>query len=286
VKARGVDLVVWGTASGTTMIAVVVGLALAALLDTVGALGLGGPKVAATVVLYGDSAMGLLVAAVIAYVAWQLDPGEWRTTWALLAVAVFVGAVADGLWAAGEISIVGPDLGFNLSDGFYLLGYLIIDAAVLRWVLSRRSQIDVAWIATESLVGTAVLGLTVWVAYLAPTIRSLATPGSTVGVDGMWVALDFPFLIAPTLMLALALMRLDDDDAWAVLRPFMFAIAILVVADMGWFWERSHTGWAPGSLTDFAFMVSNVLIAIGALTMLDIQTDRAAEKRRYSQLSA
>ena len=277
--------IAWGRSSGATTLVTVVGLSLAAGLDSLSVLGAGGTRVA--IALYGDSAMGELAALVIAYAVWQLEPGLTRSTWLLIGAGVFADAIGDGLWASGAASLnSAASLGVNLGDVFYLATYVLFAFAVVRWVAAQRERVDLAWIATESLVAAAVVGATVWVALLSPALRAQRAMTAAVAIDVGWVVADFPLLVAPTLLLALALLRLGDERLASAWFTFSVAMVLVVLADVGWFWERSHGGWAPGSLVDFAFMASNVLIAVSALTALDIQTDSKPRKRVASQLPA
>ena len=269
--------IIWGRASGVTTLVAIAGLAIAALLDSLSVVGVGGARVATAIALYGDCAMGLLASLAIAYAAWNLTPGLSRSTWTLIGAAVFAGAIADGLWAYGQASMGISNLAFNLSDPFYLAFYVLIAVAVGRWILANRNRIDLAWIATESVVGTAVLGAIAWVGFLLPALRSLGTLVPATLDDVAWVAIDLPLLVIPTVALVFVLVRLHDERLASQWAGFCVAMALVVLADVGWFWERSHGGWAPGSLVDFGFMASSVLIAVSALTAVDIQTEQSAE---------
>ena len=179
-----------------------------------------------------------------------------------------------------------PNLAFNLSDPFYFATYILFGFAVVRWILAHRDRVDLAWIATESVVAGAVLGATTWVGLVQPTLRASAAIVPSTLDDVLWVVMDFPLLVVPTLALVFVLVRLRDEHLTSQWAAYCVGIALIVLADIGWFWERSHGVWAPGSLVDFGFMASSVMLAVSALTAVDIEADRVAQHRTLDELPA
>jgi hypothetical protein len=278
--------IVWGMASGATTLFAILGMSLAAALESLSLLGVGGPTPAAGVALFGDSLAGLVAAVAIAYVVWHLDEGLPRSTWALVGAALVLGVIADALWAYAEVAMGQTDLGANLGDFFYFASYLLLALAIVRWILAYRGRIDLAWIATETVVVCAAIGATMWVAVLAPAMREIGPLAPWMIDDLAWVVLDLPMIIAPLVALALVLVRLKDSTLITRWTAFYAAMTLMVLADFGWFWERSHGGWHPGSLANFGFMASSILLAVGALTALDIQNDQAAKRSVRADLAA
>ena len=135
-------------------------------------------------------------------------------------------------------------------------------------------------------MASAAIGAAMWVAVLAPAVREIGALTPWMLDDLAWVILDLPMIVAPLIALALVLVRLKDGILLTRWMAFFTAMALMVLADFGWFWERSHGGWHPGSLTNFGFMASSILLGIGALTALDIQNDQATKRSSSSELAA
>jgi len=284
-RSRKSAWVVWGRASGATTLFAVLGMTLVATLETLGILSVGGPALAVPVTLFGECAAGLVAVVAIGYSVRRLEPGLARNTWALVGGAVALTVVADALWAYSEIAL-GSELGANVGDLIYFSSYALFVAAVVRWILAYRGRVDLSWIATETVVASVAIGALAWVTLLSPVLRQLGPLKPSMIEDLIWVVLDLPMIVTPLVGLSLVLLRLKEDglfDRWAA---YYGAMLVMIAADFGFFWERSHGGWHPGSLTDFGFMTTSILLAVGALTALDIQTDDASRHPSESELAA
>jgi hypothetical protein len=267
-----------GEASGSTVLVAFAGFVLSAILNTVSAFGVGGPSTATAVALYGVSAMAFLAAIFIAYVVSRLNPGPERNTWVLLGLGVLAGALADAVWeSSASIGLMGITL--NPGDPAYLVAYVLWAVAVVHWVLSSGFRSGLSRTVTESLVLTALLAALTWVTIVMPSLHSVGEMGPDV-VDGLvWVVIDFPMLVLPTVFLLITLIRFRNEWLASPWVACAAAILLLVLGDIGWLWQVTHGGWQPGTVVDFAYMVSSVLFAASALATLDAQRAAATTER-------
>jgi hypothetical protein len=257
-----------GRDGARTALVATVGMTLAALISSLAALGVGDARV---IGLYGDALIDALAAATIFYAARQVADRLVRTTWFLIGTSVALTAVGEIFWGYAHIELGVAEMSFSAGDAFYLAAYLIMAIGLVRYAFSFRSQVDFAWIGTETVVTTAALGATLWVAFLAPVTREMDTFSVFTLADLTYIFLDFPLLLAPILSLLLVMVRIRDHNLaspWAVVA---LGVLITIGADVIWFWERSHGGWLPGSLADFGFMTASILFAVGAMATVDAQ---------------
>ncbi len=249
-----------------TALVAFVGLVLAALITTFGALEIGG---AVAVGLYGAALVDLLATATILYAASHIPDRLVRSTWILVAASVLFTGIGELLWAYAYLSLGVTEAGLSYSDVFYLAAYVAMAVGLLRYAISFRARVDFAWIATETLATTAILGATLWVVFLTPVISAIDTPTPALLADLTYIFLDFPLLLAPILCLLLVMVRLRDHNLASPWAAVTLGILATIAADIVWFWERAHGGWAPGSIADFGFMAASVMFATGAMAAVD-----------------
>lgn len=258
-----------GRGSALTALVAIVGLALAAIVQTLATVPFAEPGFADVVVSYGDAAVTALAAATCFYAAFRMDDGLSRATWTLIAASVALMALGDTLWAYERLWLAVDEAGYYLSDLSYVSGYAVFAAALVHYAFRIREKVDTVWVATETLVVSSVLGATVWVTMIAPTISAAGgTPATSVS-DLTYFFLDFPLMIAPALAVILIRARLHGAHSISPWLPVLGGALTTLVGDTLWFWDKTHTMWLSGSIANFAFMAANVLFAVGAMSSLD-----------------
>lgn len=264
----------WGRAGAVTSVAAIVGITISAVVVTLGMLRVNGEDFAVALTLYGDAFVEALAAGSMFYAVSRLENRLELSTWLAMASAVTLTAIGDALWVQGHSALGAPAVGLSVSDIAYFASYAVMAAAMLRYALSFRDRVDLPWMITETLVATSLCGATLWVVLLAPGVRALGTITSGSAINLLYVFIDFPLLFAPVLLVVLVMLRHGDEQG---VRPWiMAAVGVLatIIADVGWFWERAHGIWQPGSLVDFGYMAANVFFAVAALTAVDVQEYR------------
>ena len=221
--------------------------------------------------MYGDAGIGLVAGAVILLVALRFAEKLDRETWCCVAVSVMMMAVGDALWARNGVLFHVAGVGVSLAELLYAVAYAIFAIALFRYAFKSRAHVDVAWVAVETLVTTALIGATLWVTFLAPTTRAIGGIDSAISADLSYVFFDFPLLFAPVLAVLLVMIRLGDQRLAYPWFAVAAGVLILIAAEVGWFWERAHGGVYPGSLAGFGFMAANMLLLAGAMTALEMQ---------------
>ena len=253
-----------GRDGASTALVASVGLLLAALITTIGALQNGAGDAFG---LYAAAVVHMMAAATILFAARHISDRRVRSTWMLVATSVLLTGTGELLWAYAHLSLGAAEAGFSYSDFFYISAYVAMAMALLRYAISFRARVDFAWVATETLATTAVLGATLWVALLMPAINGVDTPAPL--ADLTYIFLDFPLLLAPILCLLFVMVRLRDHNLASPWAAVTLGIIATIVADIVWFWERAHGGWAPGSMADFGFMAASIMFATGAMAAVD-----------------
>ncbi len=254
------------------------GMTVAALITSLAVLGVGGERTAEGIGLYGASVVGFACAAIALIAAGRIPDRLLRSTWQLMGTGIALLAAGDAAWAIGHTARELDKAVFSFADLFYISAYVVLGVAMLRYAASFRSRVDMAWIVTETLVATAALGITAWMVFLAPAVRVVGGLEPQMLPDLIYVLLDFVLLIAPMTCLILSMSRAPDHNVASPWSAVALGILVMTAADIAWFLERAHEGWEAGSLADFGFMVSVVLIATGAAAAVDAY--RRAERQR------
>jgi hypothetical protein len=258
-----------GRSSALTGVVAIGGLSLAALIDTLAMLEIGGKATATTVAVYGAVFVGLLAAAVIFTAAVRLVDRLNRSTWLFVGVSVALISIGDRLWAMDRIAVCAGVVEITTSELFYGAAYLVFALGLMRFALSFQNRVDFTWIATETVVMTAIVGATLWVTILAPATRSTGGLAPAVGTNLTYVFFDFPLLFAPALCVLIVAIRLRDRAMIIPWSAVAAGVVVTVLSDVAWLWERMH-----GSITAFGYMAANVLFAVGVMAALDAQTGK------------
>jgi hypothetical protein len=254
--------------SATTLVFSTLGFIAAAALATVAAsapaLGLDG----VAVLMAGQPGLEFVVAGAVAISAWSMNRGAERLMWMIVTLGIIGAALADTVWAYHMI-IAKTDVVYpGPTDALYLVEYAAFLFVMIATARRYRVKGSYGRPVTEAATVGILAGAIVYSAIVRP---GLAISGITPAVimDVVYIALDVALLIAPSTLVVMVLLRVDDRPTvtpWLVFQGGMFVMAI---ADMAWFWQQTHGGAGPGGLVEFSYMVSHVLIGVSALAARD-----------------
>ncbi|MFH8248979.1 putative bifunctional diguanylate cyclase/phosphodiesterase [Microbacterium sp. B2969] len=200
--------------------------------------------------------VGVGLASAVAIVAGvRLNRPSARSAWYLMAVGVFLSAVADGIFS-WIVRVQGEDAFPTLADAFYLAAYPFFAAGLLLLIRARRPLKDLAGFL-DSAILTAGLGLVVWVLLAAPTMEnhhdswlaagvSTAYPVADIVLLGMLIGLiTIPGSRSVSLiLLVLAIVLLIVVDLAAALLDLLSAPSTSIDA----LWLASYALWGAAAL--------------------------------------
>lgn len=210
--------------------------------------------------LVGIPAVGLTSALIALLFALRLTPGRGRRLWTLIGIGTAFLALAAAASAPGVPVTRAAEVPLA---ALRALTYVIVAGAALSAAYHYRQQVDMVWPVVESFVATSAIALVVWFSVMR--VVTVAPGDLSFGVWFDEVALigDLAFILGPTLLLGLALIRVPERLDTAPWLLFGAAISATVLGEVGWFLETG-TGFGRGALADFAWMLGMVGIAASA----------------------
>lgn len=245
------------------------GVGAAALVATAGALGLGGTKTTNAFVLASMPVYILVCAVVVVAMAARVSATKARRRLQLIGLGTAVAAMAETVWGVAEAF---PGLGIAYpgpSEILYVISYGLIFAALVSELREWQGAVPLSWPVLESLVASGLLGALIWLLLLRPAIRYSTEPPVEMSTNLTYLMLTLLVLVAPSLAVMLALMRVDDRASFIQWGVFGVGALLMLGADLSWVLTSMDTGWRFGSLVDFGWMCCYLAFAVSASVAVD-----------------
>lgn len=190
----------------------------------------------------------------------------------LLGISTIVAVVAQGVYML-ENSVFHLNLAPAWSDIFYLLGYPLVIAALLKWPTRADPQITRVRLAADALLITVALFAFCWYFVLVPILRQTdVTPFGAV-VDISYPVLDFATV---AFVLLLARRGVPREYAWATVMIALSSL-IVVVSDLGFAKDALGGTYVTGRLLDAGWTVSLLLANWAGIRILTSNKLRFAD---------
>jgi signal transduction histidine kinase len=182
-------------------------------------------------------------------------PGA-AAAWYLIAAGQFLFVAGDVLWAVFEFALhIDPFP--SIADGFYLAGYPLLAAGVLKLVRVHRRAGDVGALIDGSIIAIGA-GMLAWVFLIDPYVDDHT-------LSGLELAISVAYPLGDILILGVAI-RLAEGDTWGapVYRFLMASLFGLLVSDVIYGFQALGSGYEEGAL-DAGWLFSYVLVGAAAL---------------------
>lgn len=271
--------------SVTTMTMAVFGFVGSAVLTTVSTVAPSMGVRSEDFALIAQPSVELLAAIVVLFAATTMIAGRDRRMWHLVGLGVMGAAMGDALWAIYTL-VLHRDIPYpGPADGLYVLEYVTFTYALLTRALRDRDGRDLTWQWAEAFIGTGVIAVGVWLVAIHPVLRAGRVSVANM-MDVGYVALDLVAMILPALFMIFS--RWADRRQPSLTPWLVFGIGVFIVAgaDLGWFVQNATSGWQPGSLVDFAYMVGHLTIALAAMIKRDELRARRATAEKPEPVAA
>lgn len=233
----------------------------------------------------GQAVVNLTAGLIILLAARRaFKPGEGpRQQWGLIGVGVVVFALGDVTLAIYEVGL-GLDPYPSLADVFYVGGYFFLAAGVVRAGLAYRSLVPLRNAVIMASV-VAVAGVAAIYAFLlGPTIlpdTELTTLAKA--LSAFYPLGDVLLGFAPAVFVLAVVGRLGGGRLawpwWAVAAGLM----LMAVTDTSFSYLDWQGTYQPGSILDYGWMFSYLLIALGAAVAGDVALSAAHHRGRAAE---
>jgi diguanylate cyclase (GGDEF)-like protein/PAS domain S-box-containing protein len=188
---------------------------------------------------------------------WTLRPSLAPT---LLAVGVLWYAVGSAIWAYYELVIHQPPFP-SWADGGYLLSYPFFLCGILALPGRRLTSLQRVRVILDSLLIVTSAFIFSWIVILGPTVLQ-----SSGGSFAQAVAVAYPVCdLILVLSLLLLFGRSKETTSWPVGILLGVGLTAIVCADSSFDYQNLHGGYVTGSLSDVAYTIGYMLVALGAI---------------------
>src|SRR5919109_4447375 len=197
-------------------------------------------------------AIGLSAVVAIA-VGIRLHRPEAASAWYLIAAGQFLFVAGDVLWAVYEFALhIDPFP--SAADVFYLAGYPLLAAGVVRLVRVHRRGGDLGALIDGSIIAIGA-GLLAWVFLIDPYVEDHT-------LSGLELAISVAYPLGDILILGVAI-RLAEGKTWgAPVYGFLLASLVgLLVADVVYGFQALGAGYEEGAI-DAGWLLSYVLVGV------------------------
>lgn len=259
------------TVTSRTYATAAVGFAAVAAVYVVVKYSLGGETFALAVSDFGAAAFSLAAAILALRVAFSFGSGGGlRRQWTLIGIGLAFWAAGDIAWAVIEV-ILERDPFPSIADYLYAIEYLFLAAGILLAGLAYRHLVSPAMPAVAAgIVGVAGL-VAIYALILQPYILQDTEYGAAAKFfSGFYPVADVVFGLVPAVFTLLMIARLGGGRfawPWWAVAAGMVCVAL---GDAGFAYLDWSGLYEAGSIVDYAWLVSLVLIAVGASLQRDV----------------
>lgn len=254
------------------------GLGAVGVIRTLLVLAVGGQGAAVAIADIGE-ALVVFAAAVLALVfAGLLREKAARAPWTLVATGVLAFAAGDALWAVLELGT--GNLPYpGMPDIFYFLSYVFLCSGILLAAYRLRDEAEVP-------NATLIAGLTVAVGLAAlmftligPLLLPAGLETAELGMGVAYPIADIVLLVGPAVFITALAFQAGQARAALPWAGVLLGVVTLTVTNAAFSWLSAYGLYSAGSLVDYGWMISQLMIAVAASLALDADSQQAPARR-------
>ena len=216
-------------------------------------------NVAPIAILIGDVVAGI----VFVRGAMRLEGAE-RRAWALVGIGLITATSGIAVLAV-QIALGGDPPTFGISDGFFIVGYVVILIGIGLLPHTEGDSLQRSRVALDGVIGAVSLGALAWVIILEPIIVGLEGAPATDRVFGtLYPLIDLAIIVVMMIVtLRRSMLRFD-------IRLFLFAGAVLLqgIADVSYLIEGVGVDFADAEPL-FVFYLGAAALFLTTALMVD-----------------
>lgn len=251
------------------------GLALVAVLYALIRLGVGGENGPVVISDVGETAIGLVGAAFILYVAWTFRGQPFARPWTLIGLGLGAFALGDLVWTIIEVGMGKEPPYPGLPDLFYVFQYLFMGAGLIITALAYRGLVDLKAPLAGATAVTVFLAVFVSWLVLMPIVTDSEVELAEKALSVFYPLGDLLLLLGPTLVIIFMVSRLGGG---ALARPWWAVaagIAVMAASDTAFSYLEWHDLYESGMIVDVGWMAGGVFLATAASLARDLVAPRA-----------
>ena len=220
--------------------------------------------------------------------AFQLGAGPLRTQWLFIGAGVASFAMGDLVWAYIEV-IRGAEVPYpGLPDAFYLLQYALLGLGIMLAGVAYRGLFDIRRPALVAAASSVALSVGLWLLFLGTLWSHTESALGERILNVAYPLADMLLLAGPALFVLLITRRLQGGRLGRPWIALCGGALLLAVTDTAYSFLAAENAYEAGMLVDYGWMIAFVLIATGALIVLQLALpqQKPAEKPEQLQQSA